>query len=218
MCLTLLKKTVLNIANPDLKPETIDTLETGFKLAPLPGLFVDPAAYYTIGRDFIYTTNISATLAQKQNIGRVKIYGAELPVKYYAGNLSFAAAYAWSESEIEDAPGYTSLEGRTLTNSPHETVSATVGLKTEPADLTLGWLYKSKQFTKDDNSEWVRGYHTFSASAARAFSRNISAKLSVENIFNNRHQEGFVIAPPSSTTIPDLAPGRTLTVSMQAKF
>ncbi len=218
MCLTLLKKTVLNIANPDLKPETIDTVETGFKLAPLPGLFVDPAAYYTIGRDFIYTANLSATLAQKRNIGRVKIYGAELPVKYYVNNLSFAAAYAWSDSRIEDAPGYTALEGRTLTNSPHATASASVGFKTAPADLMLGWIYKSKQFTKDDNSEWVRGYHVFSASAARAFTRNTSAKLSVENILNERHQEGFVIAPPSSASIPDLAPGRTVTVSMQAKF
>ena len=129
-------------------------------------------------------------------------------VKYYAGDLSLAAAYAWSDSEIESYSGTAALAGRTLTYSPRQTVSASVGLKTSPADFTLGWVYKSKQFTADDNSAWVREYYTFSASASRAFSRPVTGRLSVENIFDKRYQE-------SSS---DLAPGRTVTVSVEAKF
>jgi iron complex outermembrane receptor protein len=218
MCLTLLKKTVLNIANPDLKPETMDTAETGFRLEPAKGLYVEPAAYYTIGRDFIYTTSLSATLTQKRNVGKVEIYGAEIPVKYYNGPFSLTAAYAWSDSEIKDNPGNTSLEGKTLTYAPHQTASAIFGLKTAPADFTLGWLYKSRQYTKDDNTEHTRDYQTFSASASRAITRDISARLVVENVFDERHQEGYVIAPPTSNTVPDLAPGRTVEVSVEAKF
>ncbi|MCX5784824.1 MAG: TonB-dependent receptor [Elusimicrobia bacterium] len=217
MCLTMLKgknaSQRFNVANPDLKPETVDTAETGFKLAPATGLYIDPAAYYTIGRDFMYTIDTSdyvngVRVSKKQNIARVKIYGAELPVKFYSGSFSLSAAYAWSNSEIEKYAGNTALEGKTLAYSPHHTVSASLGLKTAPADLMLAWIYKSKQFTVDDNSAWVGWYHTFSVSATRYLTRTISAKLSVENIFNRRYQE----------KLDDLAPGRTITVSVAGKF
>lgn len=217
MCLTLLRGSGidkrLSVANPELKPETVDTAETGFKLATLPGLYIEPAAYYTIGRDFMYTTDTGEIIggtkvSKKENIGKVKIYGAELPVKFYTGAFSFAAAYAWSDSEIESYKGPAALKGKTLTYSPRHTVSSSIGMKTAPVDFTLGWVYKSKQFTVDDNSAWVGWYQTFSASVSRAFSRAVSARLSVENIFDIRYQE-------SST---DLAPGRTVTLSVAAKF
>ena len=217
MCLTLLRGSGINrrlsVANPTLKPETVDTAETGFKLAPLAGLYVEPAAYYTIGRDFVYTTDTGEIIggikvSKKENIAKVKIYGAELPVKFYTGAFSFAAAYAWSYSEIESFNGLTALKGKTLTYSPRHTISSFIGLKTAPADFTLGWVYKSRQFTADDNSAWVGWYQTFSASASRAFSRAVSVRISVENLFDKRCQE-------SST---DLAPGRTVTVSAAAKL
>lgn len=217
MCLTLLRGSGsakrLNVANPGLKPEVVDTAETGLKLEPLGGLYVEPSVYYTVGRNFMYTTDTGELIggvkvSKKENIARVELYGAELPVKYYAGDLSLAAAYAWSDSEIESYGGTAALAGRTLAYSPRQTVSASVGLKTSPADFTLGWVYRSKQFTADDNSAWVREYYTFSASASRAFSRAVTGRVSVENIFDKRYQE-------SSS---DLAPGRTVTASMEAKF
>jgi iron complex outermembrane receptor protein len=218
MCLTLLKgKGVyqrFNIANPGLKPETVYTAETGFSLAPLRGLYIDPAAYYTEGRNFMYTVDTSLVtsggviVSQKQNIAEVRIYGAELPVKFYSGPFSLAAAWALSDSEITGYTGSAGLKGKTLTYAPRSTVSAELGLKTVPADFALGWLYKSRQYTLDDNSAWVAGYSTFSASASRALSRSVSAKLSVANIFDKRYQE-------SSS---DLAPGRTVTLSAEAKF
>lgn len=161
----------------------------------------------------MYTTDTSdfvggVRVSQKQNIGKVRIYGVELPLKFYAGTFSLAAAYAWSDSAIERYSGPAALEGKTLTYSPHHTVSSYIGMRTAPADFTLGWVYKSKQFTVDDNSAWAGWYHTFSVSASRAFTRAVSARLTVENIFDKRYQE-------SSS---DLAPGRNMTVSMEAKF
>ncbi|OGR67143.1 MAG: hypothetical protein A2081_04935 [Elusimicrobia bacterium GWC2_61_19] len=138
MCLTLLKgkgaAQRLNVANPALKPETLNTAETGFRLAPLAGLYIDPAAYYTVGRHFMYTTDTAENVggvivSKKQNIGRVRIYGAELPVKFYAGPLSLAAAWAWSESGILAYTGNTALEGKTLAYAPRHTVSASVEAK-----------------------------------------------------------------------------------------
>jgi iron complex outermembrane receptor protein len=218
MCLTLLKKTVLNIANPDLKPETVDTAETGFRLEPLTGLYLEPAAYYTVGRDFIYKTTLDATHAQMKNVGKVEIYGAELPLKYYSGPFSLSASYALSHGEVTANPGNTALEGKALTYAPKQTASASLGLKTKPADLTVNWIWKASQYTQDDNSEYTREYHVVSASASRAFSRSVTAKLTVENIFDARHQDGYVIASATSKTVPDLAPGRTVTVSVEAKF
>ncbi len=217
MCLTLLKGSGaakrLSVANPGLKPEVVDTAETGFKLEPVSGFYVEPSVYYTTGRNFMYTTDTGEVIggtrvSKKDNIARVEIYGAELPVRYYAGAFSFTAAYAWSDSGIKAYAGTAALKGRTLTYSPRQTISAALGLETAPADFMLGWVYKSKQFTADDNSAWVRAYYTFSASASRALTRAVTARLSVDNIFDKRYQE-------SSS---DLAPGRTVTVSMEAKF
>jgi len=147
-------------------------------------------------------------VAKKENIGKVKIYGAELPVKFFLRAFSFTAAYAWSDSEIEKYAGPAALQGKTLTYAPRHTASASLGIKTAPAEFALGWAYKSKQYTLDDNSAWSGWYQTFSASASRPFSRALSARLSIENILDKRYQE-------SSS---DLAPGRAITVSAEAKF
>ncbi len=217
MCLTLLRGSGvsqrLTVANPELKPEMVDTAETGFRLAPLKGIYIDPAAYYTIGRNFMYTTDTNdfvggVRVAKKDNIGKVKIYGAELPVKFHTGAFSFSAAYAWSQSKIIRYTGAADLEGRTLAYAPHQAISASVGIKAAPADFTLGWKYKSRQYTTDSNNKWVRAYRVFSGSAARVFSRTISAKLYIDNILNRRYQE----------SVSDLAPGRTAEVSLEAKF
>ncbi|MFA6433847.1 MAG: TonB-dependent receptor [Elusimicrobiales bacterium] len=217
LCLTLLRGSGtskrLNIANPALKPETVDTAETGFRLSPLTGLYADPAVYYTIGRNFMYTTDTGdvaggVKVSKKENIARVRVYGAELPVKFYSGAFSLAAAYAWSDSEIRKYAGPAALEGKTLAYAPRGTASASVGLKTAPAAFTLLWTYKSGQYITDDNSARVGGYYTVSASARRSFTRALSAGLSVENIFNRRYQESGA----------DLAPGRTVTISLEAEF
>jgi len=208
MCLTLKKGAVLWVANPGLKPETVDTAETGFRLAPLAGLYIEPSAYYTLGRHFIYPTLLGAALGKMQNIERVRIYGAELPVKYYRGGLSLAAAYGWSESGIEKYSANPALEGKTLVNSPRHTLSANIGVKTAAADLNLAWTYKSRQYTADSNGAWVRGYHNLSASASRALTGSVRISLSAENVFDKRYQESSA----------DLAPGRTLTLSAEAGF
>ncbi len=219
MCLTLLKKNgILTIANPGLKPETVDTAETGFRLEPAGGLYANPAVYYTAGRDFIYNTRIGPSEAQMKNVGKVEIYGAELPVKYYNGPFSFSASYALSRSEVTDDPGNRTLEGKTLTYAPRQTASASAGLKTAFAEFTLSWLYKSRQYTQDDNSEWTRESHVVSATASRAFARGLKARLTLDNIFDNRRLDGYVITSAGSKTVPDLAPGRTVTVSVEAEF
>ena len=219
MCLTLLRKNgILTIANPALKPETVDTAETGFRLEPADGLYADPAAYYTVGRDFIYNTRIGPSEAQMKNVGKVEIYGAELPVRYYSGPFSLSASYTLSRSEVTDDPGNSALQGKTLTYAPRRTASASAGLKTALAEFTLSWLYKSKQYTQDDNSEWTRGYHVVSAAASRAFARGLKTRLAVDNIFDNRRLDGYVVAPAGSKTVPDLAPGRSVTVSVEAEF
>ncbi|OGR69629.1 MAG: hypothetical protein A2089_00865 [Elusimicrobia bacterium GWD2_63_28] len=208
MCLTLKKGAILAIANPGLKPETVDTAETGFKLHPAAGLYLEPAAYYTVGRRFMYSASLSATESQIRNVGEVRIYGAELPLKYYSGAFSASAAYAWSESEIEEYAAAAALEGKSLAYAPRHTASANIGLKTVLADITLAWLYKSRQYTQDNHSAWVRGYHNLSASVARALAKSVLVRLSVDNVFDKRYQEKS----------DELAPGRTVTAALEARF
>ena len=72
----------------------------------------------------------------------------------------------------------------------------------------LGWKHKSRQYTRDANTESIAGYSVVSASASRRIAEWLTARANVENLFEKRHQENAT----------DMAPGRTLTVSLESRF
>jgi iron complex outermembrane receptor protein len=215
LCLSLVRRNNRYLkANPDLKPELTDTLETGFRLSPVKGLSLEPAVYRTRGRDFIYTMATGEpaiggkTVEQKRNLGGVLIYGAELDARYYAGaGFSLSGAYAYSRASIESYPQDASKEGKILTYSPRHTASASAEWRRGPLTLTAGWQYKDTQFTDDSNTQVVGAYSVLSAGVRRKFS-GLEAGLQADNLLDERYLE-------SET---DRGPGRVLTVSLAAKF
>lgn len=199
--------------NPGLGPEKAETLETGFRLNPVPGLYLDPAAYFTAAEGFIYQVETGVTdpsygkEKMYTNIGKVEIYGLELPVKYISGGISLSASYAQSHSRIISAPGL-DIAGSQLTYAPRHIYSAGLSWKAGGTGLFADWTHKSRQFTNDANTASVPGYSVVNAGAERKLSENISLSLRLGNIFNERRQQS-----------PDaLAPGRSATGTLRADF
>lgn len=219
LCLSLLRGSRVTISNSDLKPETVDTFETGFRLHPAEGLYLEPAAYFTKGKNFIYEINTGTTINingvkpiyKKQNVSEVRVYGAELDAKYYlSGSLSVTAGLSVSHSEIVRNPLNTALEGKELIYSPKRTATAGLEYATGGWSFALGGKYKAPQFTDDANtaSSRIGSYATASAGIARKLGGSGKAEIRADNIFNDRFQESE----------SDLAPGRTVIVSVEVKI
>ena len=220
MCLSLLRgrgaSARFTAGNPGLRPEKVDTTETGFRFSPFKGVFLDPNAYYTLGHGFIYEVNTNTTIDingnkpvyRKENVGKVKIYGVELPVTMVIGRLTLAGSYARSFSSILRFPENTALEGKKLTYAPRQVMSLNMDYDAGAAELGLGWKYKSRQYTRDTNTDSIAGYSVVSAYASMQVSKRLTAGVNVENMFEKRYQENY----------SDMAPGRVLTVSLESRF
>ncbi|OGS52260.1 MAG: hypothetical protein A3J79_04435 [Elusimicrobia bacterium RIFOXYB2_FULL_62_6] len=217
LCLSLLRSSRISLSNTDLKPETVDTFETGFRLHPAEGLYFEPAAYFTKGKDFIYEINTGATLNingvkpiyKKQNLSEIRVTGAELDAKYYfSGALSVTAGFAVSRSEITSYPLSTALEGKELVYSPRRTATAGLDYRTGAWNFQLGGKYKSPQYTDDANTARLSSYATAAAGIAVKLGRNGKAEVRADNIFCDRFMESE----------SDLAPGRTFSASVEVKF
>jgi len=217
MVLTLIKGSGANKwyqkPNPDLGPEIAETVETGFRLNPVPGLYLDPGLYFTSAEDFIYqveTGVIDATWGKEKmytNVGKVEIYGLELPVKYISGNLTLSGAYAQSHSKIISAPGLT-IKGDQLTYAPRHIYSAGLSWKCGGADLFAGWTHKGRQFANDANTDISSGYSVTNAGVAHELDDNVSLSLKFGNIFNEPYQQAD----------DELAPGRTVAAAVKVIF
>lgn len=216
MTLVLIKGTWYQSPNPNLQPEKAKTVETGFKMNPADGLFVDPNIYFTSASDFIYRVKTGQTTLGKNeqmytNIGKVQIYGFEIPIKYIIGNVNLSASYTQSHSRIISANGM-NIKGNSLTYAPHHIYNAGISYKPSAlrgkTELSLNWMHKSKMYTSDDNTEVSSGYSVTGAVISQKISKNISASVKFGNIFNERFQQAD----------DELAPGRTVTGTVKVLF
>ncbi|HOI41762.1 MAG TPA: TonB-dependent receptor [Elusimicrobiales bacterium] len=200
--------------NPDLGPEKSGTYETGFRLNPLPGLYLDPSSYLTRARDFIYqiTTGIVDPTygAEKMytNVARVRIYGFELPVKYIRGGFSVSASYAQSHSRVTASPALASIKDKELTHAPRHLWSAGLSWKKWACVFSADWSHKSRQFTDDANTSFVPGYSVAGFGVSRDLGGGSALSLRLDNAFKEIHQNSD----------EEFAPGRMISAALKAAF
>ncbi|HOW90430.1 MAG TPA: TonB-dependent receptor, partial [Elusimicrobiales bacterium] len=221
MCLSLMRGSGsaarFTMANPRLRPEKVGTAETGFRMNPAKGVYLDPGAYVSLGEDFIYEINTGDTILingtstpvyKKWNVSRVKIYGAEVPLRSVFGPVTVSASYGWSESRILRFTYNTALQRKILTYAPRHLLS--LGMEYRSGTSTAGaeWRYKSRQYADDANTAGLGAYGTLSLSASRRLTKTISARIRADNVLDERYTE----------SLTDMAPGRTVTATLEAEF
>ena len=210
----------MQLPNEDLKPESADTVETGFNFSPAEGLFIEPSVYYTKVKDYVYTkffTIDTTNYRQYQNLGEAQIYGVEVPVKYQAGNLTLSASYAQSHSKVlEGEDEGTSLKGRTLAATPRHIWSAGASyMFPHETQFSVNWAHKGQSWVDVKNTDYIRGYSTTSVALTSQISKSLQIGVSADNIFNERYTDGYDSTSKDYTT---LAPGRTITGSIKMTF
>ncbi|NTW32273.1 MAG: TonB-dependent receptor [Bacteroidetes bacterium] len=225
------KKGGFNIANPELKPELIITYEAGTDFNIIKNLSANISVYYSLGKDFMYSTSTGdsvnmgykiAPVFEKQNIGKVEIYGIETELKYELGkNLSVFVNYSYTHAQIKehnvkDINVDSSLTGKYLTDIPNHKASAGITWNNKIVNTSVLFKYIGKMWINDLNTvdteylltDKYSDYSIINIRFERKIIKNLSASLSVENIFNKMYIDSNI----------QKCPGRFITVSLKFKI
>lgn len=183
----------VNIGNPNLRPETVRTVEMAFSWQARPGLQLGLNLYRYHMEDIIrlVPNPDPSTGSTAQNTGGQNGRGLELEAAWDASKyLRFSGNYAYQraidESTNSDA-GY----------APHHHLYLRADWRFQ-ADWALhgqlNWV-KDRQRAAGDNRPTVANYHTFDLTLRRNLRRDWEVGLTARNLFNAKVFE------------PSLAPG-----------
>lgn len=207
------------IANPNLGPETVYSYEWGMNIKLGEKLKIMPGVYYMKGEDFMYYLATGEKIfggrkdvLQKQNITEVKIYGADLDVKYQLSNdLNLYANYTYTKSEIKKFEDQPELEGKSLTYTPDHMVNAGFSFEHKIANFSLNFHYQDKRFRDDENEEVLADYATFDAKLWKEITMN-DLKLNLYLDINNLMDHTYMVYEDQ------ISMGRFITFGTSLKF
>ncbi len=185
------------VANPNLKPENLYSIEWGGDVSFGKGFTFSPTVYYSQGNDFIYflSTGDSVRIGNRwrpillrDNITQVEVAGIETEARWNPNaNLLLQASYTYNhtrilENEIRNPAVDQDLEGKQLAFVPTHMASAGVTWYNRFVNTSLTAVYRS-EFFEDDHNENQRGaFFIVNARAWRTLLDNFVLSLTAMNL------------------------------------
>ncbi len=181
-------------SNPTLSPEWAYSFEAGVEQTLWKKILGRLTFYYNDIHDLIYSVDTlktrTATIKDKQNVGRATSYGLETEVRVSATkewSLFWNNTYDMSQVKKNSL---TSLEGKDLSYSPRYKCAGGVSYKNPKLlDVDLTSVYNGTAFNDDANTQKVKQYCIWDVTMARKLTKQFSMAIKIENIFNLRYQE-----------------------------
>jgi hemoglobin/transferrin/lactoferrin receptor protein len=219
------------IPNPDLRPESSDNFEAGLKMSK-DGLRLEFNGFYNNYDDFIQSfaavgvDPVSGILVyQSQNLGRVRIYGAEaktiVPLQLVSPGMS---ALTW-----QTAIGY--AHGTDLqTDQPLDTIDPlriVTGLDLQPASapwkaaLTVTWTDAKDRVDPAANLYLPGAWLTLDLIGELKLGEHLRINAGIYNLTDEKYHEwADVRGRPASDAAIDryTRPGRSLSASVKVEF
>lgn len=181
-------------ANPDLKPETVQTWDIGADMKPWQGGEIKLTLFANRLNDLVYTQG-SGTLRNRINLERAESHGLTAGVTHKFGPASRLFANATlTDSEVKRNSLAPSTEGKRLTFMPK--YQASVGGDTQIGAWTLAASarYASKQYSTDDNSDRAKSafgaydaYVVAESKLAYRFDKHTAVSLAIDNLFDREY-------------------------------
>jgi len=210
------------LANPNLQPETVGTLEWGWNLYPVKGFSIQPSLYWSDGRDFQYFVSTGDSLEtgdgqlrpvlQRRNVSQVTILGAELAVNYdIRENFRLFLNYAYNHcyiNKFEGAGNQGDLSGNILIESPENLFSGGIIWNNRIIPFSVSGSYTGSQWYDDENTTLIEGYFLLDDKFYKDFLEHYSVSVSLENLLDNRYIDRKGLE----------APGRFIMVELSAKI
>ena len=230
------------IANPDLKPETSDGLETGFRFSS-DAVYASVSGYYNRYEDFIESTRFIGLnddglfVYQSQNIADAKIYGVELKAGVDLGALSekwqgwsLRGAAAWSRGEgkgpeeVEVAPNVFEEHIVTRNLDSVDPLTATLGVAYQSAawGAELAGRFVQREDRVSDPSYYQQGgYGVLDLYAHWEFAPGARFNMGIFNLADRKYSEAGdvpVVSGASATLDRYTSSGRNLSVSLSVNW
>lgn len=166
------------------------------------------------------------------NVGKVNLWGAEFNGDLFISeNLTISGSADYNDNKIKRSVfpdgafilGTTDVSGNMLDHvskwrfslSPVLTFDGPFGTK---SSLRLDWLYRSKWFTDNGNSAYVRGRHLVNARATFDVGDAFSFELYVKNLFNDDSFSEALRAPDTLYSATPPLPTPVITPTQNTIF
>ncbi len=187
------------IANPDLVPETLWTIEWGVDWTVFDKLEIEPSVFYSRGNDFQYLVATGEYLDseseepvpvyQRQNVSEVEVAGAELGVRYpFTRQLVMNAAYTYNYSKIRDyqSMGDPNLTGKYLNEVPENMVYLGLSWKNKVLDVFIDYSFTDEQWFDEENTEVIESYSVVNVRLSRKIVKGLMVSLDIQDLLNEQ--------------------------------
>ena len=199
--------------NPDLKPETSDNFELGFRHVN-GGIVLDGAAFLSLFDDYI-TTVKKGSVSQYQNVAKAKSFGIELAASWniQQSGIEPYANLTWVRRQYEDEVGFRTYK----TGTPEFWARYGVRWNRDFGGYLLrtDWYAHSQTACEYEENSHKQDYRlggatTFNLTAGVSFGaqKQYSADFGFYNVFDKKYQD--------STSIYE--PGRYVAAKLNARF
>lgn len=219
------------LANPELTPETLKSVDAGVLQQVWPGGELTFNAFYNQLEDLIYRRTVgdpvervalcgglgvavtATNCRQFVNAGEARSTGAEFELKQQLGAWTAFATATYVDSEVTANLGAPDSVGKRLTNVPEWVAGAGAAFDAGPLFASLGPRYVGKTYSTDTHIDTVNGvYGTYDPhtvwqfKGGWRFARHLTATLSVANVFDRQYYQFY------------RAPGRTWLVEITGRL
>jgi len=208
------------LANPDLKPERIQSFELGAALRPVKWMLLQPCVFYSIGTDFQYfVANGDSVLTsgtkpkpviKRENVGRVDIEGIECKADFrIRRNISFIACYTFNNSRIAsftaDAGSTKDITGNYLTGVPKNVITGAFIWNNRIVNATLTGKFNDKVWVDDENTQQLGSFYTFDMKLQHTFYNKIGVSLTIQDILNKKWEDSKGLLSPGRFILAEVS-------------
>ena len=211
--------------NDQLGPERLVGGEAGVNVAPARNVSVRLTWFDNRISNPISNVTLTATLAQKQNLGKTRVRGFQTDLDYRVGpSWRFSAAYVFDDAKVTDGGvANAALVGKTIQQVPRHRGSVQAAYSNAKlATVAIGAQFAGLQYNDDLNVNFIPvatltsagydgsfpaglpGYTLVDLTVSRAIGRNLQAFFGIQNLLD---QVYFVQTNPSTIGTPRLVNG-----------
>ena len=211
--------------NDQLGPERLVGGEAGVNVAPARNVSVRLTWFDNQITNPISNVTLTATLAQKQNLGKTRVRGFQTDLDYRVGpSWRFSAAYVFDDATVTDGGvANAALVGKTIQQVPRHRGSVQAAYSNPKfATVAVGAQFMGLQYNDDLNVNFIPvatltsagydasfpaglpGYALVDLTVSRAIGHNLQAFFGIQNLFD---QVYFVQTNPSTIGTPRLVNG-----------
>ncbi|MDR1989328.1 MAG: TonB-dependent receptor [Acidobacteriaceae bacterium] len=223
---------VTTLPNSGLGPERLYGSEAGINIAPIRNLTTRFTYYDNRIKDPISNVTLTATTAQKMNLGETRVRGLQMDAEYrVTSSIHFSGAYILNDAKVVDDGGLPvpSIVGNWIPQVPKHRGSLQATY-TNPKYLTasLSIQFTGMQYNDDQNTNAIPaetlsaygydpafgfglpGYTSVDLSVARDLGRSVQLFGGIQNLTNKVY---FVQTGPSTIGTP-----RLVNVGVRVRF